>query len=117
KQQNLILAGFIGGIGALLGDTFIFLFIRHSFIDEIEKIKNEKPFLFVRKTTKKIFHQFNDYLLPIIAAIFIASPLPTEVGIALMATIKKISLKQFFFIAYILHTFGIFVILVIGNTI
>ncbi|MCX6730926.1 MAG: hypothetical protein NTZ55_03690 [Candidatus Roizmanbacteria bacterium] len=101
----------------MLGDTIIFLFIRHSFLDEIKKLKKEKPFLFINKNTKKIFHRFNDYLTPIIAALFIASPLPTEVGIALMATIKKISLKQFFFIAYMLHTLGILTILFIGNAI
>ena len=38
KEQNIFLAGFIGGFGALVGDLFIFNFIRYSLDDEIKKL-------------------------------------------------------------------------------
>lgn len=36
KEQNIILGGLIGGLGALLSDVAIFLFIKYSFADEIK---------------------------------------------------------------------------------
>jgi len=115
KQYNFIFAGIVGGIGALLSDTIIFLFIRHSFINEVNKLKKEKTVTFVSQIIKKLFGSYSNYFLPIIASFLIASPLPTEVGVALMATMKGITVKKFLLIAYLLHTFGIFVILYLGN--
>lgn len=116
KQQNYILAGIVGGIGALLSDTVIFLFIRRSFIDEVEKFKKEKIIILIGVIITKIFNSFSKYFLLIIACLFIASPLPTEIGVILMASIKSVSLKKFLLIAYLLHTFGIFIILLIGSS-
>lgn len=117
KEQDIISAGIIGGLGAFLSDVLIFQFIRHSFIDEIENLKKEKFVLLIKKAGKKIFGSFDDYLLPVFASLLIASPLPTEIGVALMAALKNMSVKKFLIIAYLLHTLGIFIILVIGNVI
>ena len=56
-------------------------------------------------------------LYPLCCCFFIASPLPTEVGVVLMATLKSISTKKFIVLAYFLHTIGIFIILLIGRTV
>ncbi len=117
KQHGLISAGIVGGLGVLLSDVIIFLFIRHSFIDEVEKIKKEKTVILIRKTIIQLFGSFYNYLLPITAYFLIASPLPTEVGIALLATMKDVLMKKFLLIAYLLHTLGILIILLIGNTV
>lgn len=117
KEHSFLSAGIIGGVGALLSDVIIFLFIRHSFIDEIEKLKKEKIAILIGKTIKKLLGSFNNYLLPVIASFLIASPLPTEIGVALLAAIKGLSVKKFLLIAYFLHTLGILVILLIGNAI
>lgn len=117
KQYNFIYAGIVGGIGALISDIIIFLFIRYSFIDEIKKLKKEKIVIFISKKIKKLLGSFHRYLLPMTAAFLIASPLPTEVGVALLATMKGITVRKFLLIAYLLHTLGIFIILLIGNNI
>jgi len=117
REQSLFSAVVIGGLGALFGDIIIFLFIRHSFIDEIENLKKETIVKSIKKIRKKIFCTFDNYLLPIIAGLFIASPLPTEIGVSIMATFKSLSMKKFLIIAYLLHTVGIFIILLIGNAI
>lgn len=52
-----------------------------------------------------------------IAGFLIASPLPTEIGVVLMASLKNILTKKFAVVAYLLHTTGIFVILLIGRNI
>jgi uncharacterized membrane protein YdjX (TVP38/TMEM64 family) len=117
KEQNFLLAGIIGGLGALLSDIFIFLFVRYSFLDEIKRFGRSKVAKFIRKEEKIIFGHYKKYVLPVFAGFLIASPLPTEIGVTLMASLKKMSVKKFIFIAYILHTLGIFAILLIGNII
>ena len=114
KEQNLLFAGVIAGIGALISDIFLFLFVTHSFSDEVQKLSKEKV---VRTVNNWIPSSVRVYLLATFAGFLIASPLPTEIGILLMTSIKKISVKKFVIIVYILHASAIFIILLIGNTI
>ncbi|MDP3765912.1 MAG: hypothetical protein Q8R04_05350 [Nanoarchaeota archaeon] len=112
KEQNILLAGLIAGFGALVSDLIIFNFIRHSFADEIERLSKEKAVLYINHKTPNIFKK---YLLPVVAGFIIASPLPDEIGVSLLAVSKNISMKIFSVISYMLNTAGIFVILMIGS--
>ena len=114
KEQNIFLAGFIGGLGALVGDLIIFNFIRHSFADEIKRLSKEKIVLYINHKTPSLF---KIYLIPVLAGFIIASPLPDEIGVSLLAASRTISIKIFSVISYMLNTAGIFVILYIGNII
>jgi hypothetical protein len=114
KEQNLLLAGLIAGIGALISDIVLFFFVKHGFSDEVEKLSKEKV---VRTVNSWIPKSVRAYLHATFAGILIASPLPTEMGIMLMASIKNISIKKFITIVYILHASAIFVILIIGSTV
>lgn len=117
KEQNLIVAVLTGGLGALLSDFLIFSFIRHSFIDEIDKLKKEKLIKILAKNGKHIFGRYYKLILPVFAGFLIASPLPTEIGVTILASTKNISVKKFMIMAYILHSFGIFIVLTIGHLI
>lgn len=117
ENQILFLSALIAGLGALISDILIFLFIRSSFSDEINMIKKEKIIKKIAKTEKRIFGRIYKYILPVFSGFLIASPLPTEIGVSLMASIKKVSIKKFIIAAYILHTLGIFLILLIGQKI
>lgn len=114
KEQNIILAAMIGGLGALIGDLIIFTTIRHSFADEIEKLFEEE---IVKYIHSRIPSFVKKYFIPATAIFIIASPLPDEVGIALFAATRNISIKVFSVFAYALNTIGIFVVLYIGNAI
>jgi hypothetical protein len=114
KKQNLLLAGVIAGIGALISDIILFLFVTHSFSDEVQKLSKETV---VRTVNRWIPDSIRVYLLATFAALLIASPLPTEIGILLMTSIKNISFKKFIILICILHLSAIFIILLIGNTI
>ena len=114
KEHNLWLAGFIGGIGALLGDLVIFAFIRSSFSDEIKKLSRKK---IVRGFHKSIPNKLKKYLLPVFAGFIIASPLPDEIGVTILAIHRHISVRMFMFLSYFLNTAGILGILYIGNAI
>lgn len=112
KEQNLIIAGLVGGLGALIGDLVIFSFITMSFKDEIKKLASEKIVVYLDRNfpfrTKK-------YLIPIFAGLIIASPLPDELGIALLAVSQHISMKIFMLLSFALNTVGIYAILYVGN--
>ena len=114
QNQNIYIASLIGGLGALVGDLFIFSFIRHSFADEIKKLSREK---IVKYFNGRLPGKLKEYFLPVVAGFVIASPLPDEVGVTMLAASKVISTKLFTIVSYVLNTAGIFVILVIGNLI
>lgn len=111
KEQNIILAGLVAGLGALFSDLILFKFIRHSFLDEIRRLSQQKLFIYMKSKKSFIFQK---YLLPILGAVLIASPLPDEIGVSLLAS-SNISNKHFYVLSYILNTLGIFIILFIGS--
>ncbi|MDP3766278.1 MAG: hypothetical protein Q8R04_07230 [Nanoarchaeota archaeon] len=112
KEQNILLAGLIGGLGALLGDLFIFNFIRYSFKDEVRRLSREKLVMYINNKNPSLFKR---YLLPVVAGFIIASPLPDEIGVTMLAASKSISAKVFSVISYVLNTAGIFAVLMIGS--
>ena len=114
NEQNIFFAGFIAGFGALIGDLIIFKFIRYSFADEIRKISQEKA---ISHLNNKIPTLFKRYFVPVLAGFIIASPLPDEIGVSLLAASRSISTKIFSILSYVLNTAGIFVILLIGSSI
>lgn len=112
--NNIYLASLIGGLGALVSDSLIFAFIRFSFMDEFEKLMNEKPFRLINKLIHKEFsHKIRNYLLYIFIGFIIASPLPDEVGVIMFAGLTHIKPKIFGAICFLCHTLGIFLILLI----
>ncbi|MEM4260022.1 MAG: hypothetical protein QXG00_02195 [Candidatus Woesearchaeota archaeon] len=112
KTQNIVIAGFLAGIGALVADLIIFNFIKYSFIDEIERLSQEK---LVKRIDSLLPFFTRKYFIMIIASIIIASPLPDEIGVVMLAASRKISTKMFSLISFILNTSGIFIILIIGK--
>ncbi len=117
KEQNLVLSVLVGGLGALLSDILIFLFIRYSFMGEIKRLKREKIVRYVAREERILLGRYYKYVFPALTGFLIASPLPTEIGVSMMASMKRVSWRKFLVIAYVLHTLGVFLILVIGNVI
>lgn len=113
KQQNIFFLGITGGIGALVGDLLIFYFIRHSFSDEIELLAKEKFIVWINKKIPKFLRY---YIMPILAGIMIASPLPDEIGIAMLAS-SRLSTRVFSALSLLLNTAGIFAVVWIGKSI
>jgi uncharacterized membrane protein YdjX (TVP38/TMEM64 family) len=112
-NNNIILTGLIAGLGALTGDIIIYKFINHSFDNELNLLRKEK---IIKKI--KINKHIKKYILPILAIITISSPLPDEIGVALLAASKKVIPKKYtYLLFYLLNTIGIFIILIIGKQI
>ena len=96
----------IGGLGALIGDTIIFKFLREDLIADFEYLEDH----FGKQMVRRIIHsKMIFWFAPIVAAIMIASPLPDEVGLLMLASIK-LKYRHFFIISLFLNTLEIFVI-------
>lgn len=111
--MNIFLAALLAGFGAMIGELIIFRFIRHQFSDEIEKLSNEK---IISQINSKI-SSVKRYFLPALAVFIISSPLPSEIGISILAASRTIPTKVFTVISYVLNTIGILAILIIGRVI
>jgi hypothetical protein len=98
---------FLAGMGALLGDYILFRFFRDRVFEEL------KP-LFLNhggsKLLKFLKTPYFAWLLPVLGAIIIASPLPDEAGVSILG-LSKIKNWQFLLMSYLLNTVGIFILI------
>jgi hypothetical protein len=112
NPENLFMLGIIGGFGALIGDLFIFKIIKLSFKDEFSKLK--KTYV-IKKVIKSIESNLDQkiklYLMYIFAGILIASPLPDEAGVIMLAGLTKIKTYVLAILSFILNTIGIMILL------
>jgi hypothetical protein len=113
-NKNILLLGLIAGIGSLVGDLIIFHFIRVSFADEINEFSRHRISLFANKKIPPIYRKYLAYLL---GSFFIATPLPDEVGITILASSKDVQMKHFSVISYILNTGGILAIILLSKVV
>lgn len=112
NPENLWLAGVLGGLGALIGDIIIFKFIRFSFMDEFQRLKKtsiiKKVSMLIDET---LGHKIKVYFIYAFAGIFIASPLPDEAAIIMLAGLTKIKLNILAIISFVMNTAGILILL------
>lgn len=108
---NPWLITFIASIGVVVGNFIIFKFLKDRIFEELHPVflKIEGTFL------KKIFRSpFFVWLLPILGAILIATPLADEVGITLLG-LSKVKLWQFILIIFPLGFIAIFSIVFLAG--
>ena len=106
NPSSIWIAGVLGGLGALAGDMFIFRFVKGSFKEEFERLREEK-------TIKSMVSKLNSFIIYIIVAILIASPLPDEAGLTILAGITKIKPLTIAVMSIIFNTIGILILLII----
>ncbi len=112
--SNIYLAALIGGLGAFIADYSIFKIVKTSFMDEFEKIENTKPMKALEQKIKtNISKKMQLYLMFFCAGFIIASPLPDEVGVALLAGVGHVKPSTFTIVSIIGNTVGIFVMLLL----
>jgi hypothetical protein len=112
NPEGVVVSALIAGIGATAADLFIFKTIKLSFMDEFMQLKRTKVIREIRKiasTNKYIL--IRHYLLYIFAGIVIATPLPDELGVSMLAGLTTIKPLTLTITSFILHTSAIFCIL------
>ena len=95
-----------GGLGALCGDLVLFFFIRDRFTDDL--MRALKP-SFVKHLMRSLHFGFLKWLSPVIGALIIASPLPDELGVALMG-LSKTRLAVLVPVSFTMNMLGIYLV-------
>jgi hypothetical protein len=116
--QNFWLATLMAMIGAMVGNLFVFRFMRISVSGELDELsKNTLLKIILEKVEKHIPFFVRKYILPALAGFIAATPMPDELAVALLAWSEDISIPIFSAIAFFFNIFGIFFIIWLGGMI
>ena len=96
----------LAGLGAMIGDYVIFRFMKDKIFEEMAPIFQKLHKNYFRTIFKSPYFS---WLLPVIGAAIIASPIPDEAGVSMLG-LSKIRPWQFFIVTFTLNTIGIFLI-------
>lgn len=96
----------LAGLGAMLGDYIIFKYMTDKVFYEILPLVKK---LHTPKLKLLFKSPYFAWLLPLVGAFVIASPLPDEVGVSMLG-LAKIKKWKFFLLAFALNSFGIFIV-------
>jgi len=110
-QGNMFVIAAIGGLGAVLGDSFLFFFVR-------ERISKDASMLMTGPRWKRILRVLKKRrfrrILPVVGALIIASPFPDEIGLALIG-VSTMSRRNFLLLSYCMNTLGILLVLLAAH--
>jgi hypothetical protein len=116
--QNFWLASFVALTGAIIGNFFVFRFMRISIVNELNDLSKTKLLkIIIDKVEKRIPLFIRSYILPAFAGFIAATPLPDELAVALLYWSKNTSIVIFSTISFIISVFGIFIIIWLGKII
>lgn len=105
--------GLIAGLGAVVGDYLIFMFVRKHIQERTQRLaKDLEKYTWFKIAKNKYF----EWLLPLVGIIIVALPFPDEVGMVLLG-ISKIKPYQFIILAFVLHSITIALIAMTGQMI
>lgn len=99
--------GVVAGMGAVMGDLFIFHFVKDNLMEELRPIYNK---LGGNHIYRVLHTPYFSWTLPVVGALIIVSPLPDEVGVSLMG-IAKMKTYKFIFLSFILNALGIILVI------
>ena len=112
RVNSLIITAVIGGLGALAGDLIIFRFVRGRISQDFSylvKISKSERLVLIFKL--KLFK----WLIPFIGALIVASPLPDEIGLAMLG-LSRMKTSVFILSSFLLNSIGILIIGLIAKT-
>ncbi|MEX2017125.1 MAG: hypothetical protein WD876_01495 [Candidatus Pacearchaeota archaeon] len=113
---NILITSLIAGVGSVIGDMIIFRTIKISFMDEFKKLEKKKAIRKIGEIIKNNPHVLiRHYLVYIFAGIILASPLPDELGVSMLAGLTTIKPKIFMALSFILHVIGFYAIMWIAG--
>ena len=102
--QSVYLTAFVGAVGSVLGDLLIFRFMRDRIsADVYELLREERLLGRMRKIFK--FKHFRWFTL-LAGVLLIASPLPDELGIALLG-FSRVNARYFVMLSFVFNFLGI----------
>ena len=112
NPSNIFIAAILGGFGAMIGDLIIFKSIKFSFMNEFKELEKTPAIHKIEEIVKEKKHLVIwHYLLYIFAGLALATPLPDELGVAMLAGLTTIKTFRLVIISFLIHTISIFLIL------
>ncbi len=115
NSLNPLIIAPIAAVGAMLADFLIFSIIKYKLAHHYGIFDRLLLWFRERRTVKYIKkHKVLKYSIPAIGAFIIASPLPDELGIAILGA-SKYNTKHFFIVAFLMNMLGILTITYFGN--
>ncbi|MEK7121661.1 MAG: hypothetical protein AAB857_03055 [Patescibacteria group bacterium] len=112
QSNSVITVAIIGGLGALIGDLIIFRFMKDRVSQDFSYlVKMSKSERIVSIFKLKLFR----WLIPFVGALIVASPLPDEIGLAMLG-LSKIKTFVFIPLSFLLNSVGILIIGLIAKT-
>ncbi len=112
SSDTILIASLLAGLGATIADLLIFKIIKSSFMDEFKRLEKTKLIREIEQIVKKnksvlIRH----YLLYIFAGIILATPLPDEIGVSMLAGLTTIKSWKLAIIGFFAHSLVAFILL------
>lgn len=105
--------GLVGGAAAALADTSILLFLRQKMQREIREVAASRPM----RALGKIPGLRSQTGRTVLGILVLASPLPDEIGVALVASSRVLSAGKFLALSFGSNSLGLYVLARIGQAV
>ncbi|PIR87524.1 MAG: hypothetical protein COU10_04230 [Candidatus Harrisonbacteria bacterium CG10_big_fil_rev_8_21_14_0_10_45_28] len=110
---SLLLVAIAGGLGAMAGDLSIFQILKFGILDDLTAYFQRRS----QGAFKKVFNlPIFKYLLFILGGIFVATPVPDEIGLAMMG-LANMSWRYVAPVGFVLNGAGILVLCEIARAV
>lgn len=105
-EQNPIILSLIAGLGATLVDALLVRIFRDNFSKGLSGLTKHLKIYLIKKVLKLLKL---DFVIPLLGALIVASPLPDELGLFLLGT-SDLKYYQIIILTFFLNTAGILLI-------
>lgn len=103
QQGSLPMVALAGAVGAVMSDYLLFLFVRTRIAADAKMLPTGPRLKLVVRALK---HSRLRFVLPVIGALIIASPLPDELGMLLLG-VSSVKSRSFLLISFGMNALGI----------
>ena len=112
QSNSVITMAILGGFGALIGDLIIFRFVK-------DRVSEHFYYLIKISKSERLFSIFKlnlfRWIIPLVGALIIASPLPDEIGVTMLG-LSKVKNSYFILLSFVLNSAGILIIGLIAKS-
>jgi membrane protein DedA with SNARE-associated domain len=107
NDLNPFLMALVGGVGAAFGDWLLIKFFEERIIYELKPLFKK---MHAPEMVRRLDYKYTRWILLLTGAFILASPIPDEIGLALMG-ISNFKQRYIVLICFALNTIGIFVVI------
>lgn len=106
QDMPIVPVAILGGLGAMIGDYLIFRLVR-------DRVKEDLTYILSFRNSKRVINIFRARLfrslVPFLGALVIASPLPDELGVAMLG-LSSVGERLFLAISFAANSVGILLV-------